>query len=100
VYTRKKGLDRDTNKALLLKHIKNNVVAGSRMEELLQVLPSHPRSQIQVHLRELVKVQVVHSVGATRGARWYPGPSRKDCNQNEEIRYDSNGTDCGENGKP
>ena len=82
-YTRKKGLDRETNKALLLKHIKDNATVGSRMEELLQVLPTHSRSQIQVLLRELVKAQAVHSVGATRGARWYPGPGRKDCNQSE-----------------
>lgn len=80
VYTRKKGLDRETNKALLLKHIKDNAASGSRMEELRQVLPSLSRSQIQVLLRELVRAQAVHSVGATRGARWYPGPERKDCN--------------------
>ncbi|NVN90153.1 MAG: putative DNA binding domain-containing protein [Desulfuromonadales bacterium] len=80
VYTRKKGLDRETNKALLLKHIKDNVATGSRMDELRQVLPSLSRSQIQVLLRELVKTQAVHSVGTTKGARWYPGPERKDCN--------------------
>ncbi|MFQ5544240.1 MAG: ATP-binding protein, partial [Nitrospiria bacterium] len=38
-YTRKKGLDRETNKALLLKHIKENRECGSRLKELLQVLP-------------------------------------------------------------
>jgi ATP-dependent DNA helicase RecG len=80
VYTRKKGLDRETNKALLLKHIKDNAASGARMEELRQVLPALSRSQIQVLLRELVKAQAVHSVGATRGARWYPGPDREDCN--------------------
>lgn len=80
VYTRKKGLDRETNKALLLKHIKDNAASGARMEELRQVLPALSRSQIQVLLRELVKAKVVHSVGATRGARWYPGPDREDCN--------------------
>jgi len=37
-YTRKKGLDRETNKALLLKHIKENTKNGSRLKELMQVL--------------------------------------------------------------
>ena len=75
VYTRKKGLDRETNKALLLKHIQDNAAVGSKMEELKQVLPALGRSQIQVLLRELVKEGAVHSKGATRAARWYPGPS-------------------------
>jgi len=48
VYTRKRGLDRETNKALLVKHIEDNQAGGSRMEELRQVLPALARSQIQV----------------------------------------------------
>ena len=83
VYTRKKGLDRGTNKALLLLHIQDNAAPGSRMEELRQVLPALSRSQIQVLLREMVKAHKVHSIGATRGARWYPGPAPKDCNKSE-----------------
>ncbi len=80
VYTRKRGLDRETNKALLLRHIKDNRVSGSRMEELRQVLPTHSRSQIQVLLRELAKSEEVHNKGTTRAARWYPGPNLLDCN--------------------
>lgn len=34
-YTRKKGLDRETNKALLLKHIEENKDTGSRLSELM-----------------------------------------------------------------
>ena len=75
VYTRKRGLDRETNKALLHKHIQDNREVGSKMEELKQVLPSHNRSQIQVLLRELVAETAVHAKGATRAARWYPGPA-------------------------
>lgn len=80
VRTRKKGLDRETNKALLIRHIQDNQATGSKMEELRQVLPAHSRSQIQVLLRELVKQEAVHVHGATRAARWYPGPERSDCN--------------------
>ena len=72
-YTRRKGLDRETNKALLLRHVEDNAGSGARMEELMQVLPALPRSQIQVLLRELRADGKVHMVGATRAARWYPG---------------------------
>lgn len=73
VYTRKKGLDRNTNKALLLQHIEDNKHSGSKMDELQQVLPALSRSQIQVLLRELRKDGAVHSIGRTNGARWHPG---------------------------
>jgi ATP-dependent DNA helicase RecG len=72
-YTRRKGLDRETNKALLLRHVEDNAGTGARMEELMQVLPALPRSQIQVLLRELRAGGKVHTVGSTRAARWYPG---------------------------
>lgn len=47
VYTRKRGLDRETNKMLLLKHIQENQRDGSRLQELMQVLPSLSRGQLQ-----------------------------------------------------
>jgi len=72
-YTRRKGLDRDTNKALLLKHIEGSPDTGSRMEEFYQVLPSHNRGQIQSLLRELRDEGKIHVQGKTRGAKWYPG---------------------------
>ncbi len=67
-YTRKKGLDRETNKALLIKHIQDSRAIGSRMEEFRQVLPSHSRNQIQVLLRELVKDGQIHIHGKTQAA--------------------------------
>jgi ATP-dependent DNA helicase RecG len=78
--SRKPVLDRETNKALLLKHIEDNRIAGSKMEELRQVLPAHSRSQIQVLLRELRSADRIHVHGATRAALWYPGPETEDCN--------------------
>jgi ATP-dependent DNA helicase RecG len=36
VYTRKRGLDRGTNKALLLKHISDNDREGSRFREFTE----------------------------------------------------------------
>ncbi|MEI6388826.1 MAG: ATP-binding protein [Spirochaetota bacterium] len=78
IYTRKKGLDRETNKELLFKHIKES--SGARMEEFRQVLPFLERSQIQVLLRELSEEGRIHHHGATRAARWYPGADSGDCN--------------------
>jgi ATP-dependent DNA helicase RecG len=85
VYTRKLGLDRDTNKALLRRHIERNKVAGARMEEFRQVLPALARSEIQVLLRELVAEQAVHKRGVTRAARYHPGPPPADCNPGQPV---------------
>jgi ATP-dependent DNA helicase RecG len=46
VYTRKKGLDRGTNKALLLKHIRDNASTGARMQEFRPVLPALDRKSV------------------------------------------------------
>ena len=76
VYTRKRGLDRATNKELLLKHIKENVTEGSRLHDLLQVLPGLNKTQVQNLLREMQQEGAAHCVGKTRSALWYPGPVR------------------------
>jgi len=72
VYTRKKGLDRKTNKALLLSHIQDNNKTGSRLNELLQVLPSLTNNQVQTLLKELKKEGAIYKTGTTRAALWYP----------------------------
>lgn len=73
VYTRKKGLDRETNKALLLKHIQDNQIEGSRLNELVQVLPALSSDQVQGLLRALRLEGRIHKIGHTKGTRWYPG---------------------------
>jgi ATP-dependent DNA helicase RecG len=73
VYTRKKGLDRDTNKALLLQHIQRNAAAGARMAEFKQVLPALGRGQIQALIQEMANDGQVRLLGRTKAARWYPG---------------------------
>jgi ATP-dependent DNA helicase RecG len=73
VYTRQRGLDRETNKALLLKHIQDNAQEGSQLAELIQVLPALSSDQVQWLLRALQADGYVHKVGHTKGARWYPG---------------------------
>jgi len=71
-YTRKKGLDRETNKALLMKHIKGNRDSGSRLKELMQVLPSLSKDQVQKLVAELKKEGEIYNIGATKAALWYP----------------------------
>lgn len=72
VYTRKKGLDRETNKTLLLKHIKENKDGGSRLKELMQVLPALTMSQVQKLIAELKREEKIYKIGATSAALWYP----------------------------
>jgi hypothetical protein len=74
-YTRKKGLDRETNKALLLKYIQENRDNGSRLKELMQVLPALSMPQVQTVLRELKSEGKINSMGRTRATLWYPAPA-------------------------
>ena len=72
-YTRKRGLDRETNKALLLKHITDSAQDGARFEEFQQVLPALSRQQIATLLRELRGARRIHNAGIRKAARWFPG---------------------------
>lgn len=71
VHTRRVGLDRDTNKELLLKHIRQNNAVGTPFKELQQVLPGHNRNQIQVLMRELRDAGKVFCKGNTSAAKWF-----------------------------
>lgn len=71
VHTRKRGLDRETNKELLLRHLKDSEPKGARMEELLQVLPALDRHLVRSLLRNLEAENRVRVVGTTKAARWH-----------------------------
>ena len=73
VYTRKRGLDRNTNKELLLKHIRANLIEGARLSDLRQVLPSLSENQVQTLLRELRAKELIHVKGKTKAGLWFPG---------------------------
>lgn len=73
VHTRIVGLDRETNKELLLKHMRKNGEKGTPFKELQQVLPGHNRSQIQVLLRELRNENRVYCIGKTSASKWFAG---------------------------
>ena len=71
VHTRLIGLDRDTNKALILKHIISNGTNGTPLKELQQVLPGHSINQLQFLMRELRDEGKIYLTGKTKSARWH-----------------------------
>jgi len=71
VRTRIVGLDRETNKELLLKHIKESGEIGTPLAELQQVLPSLSKDQVQTLLKELKAEGRVFVEGKTKGLRWH-----------------------------
>jgi ATP-dependent DNA helicase RecG len=76
VYTRKRGLDRETNKALLERHLRSQGAAGSPLSELRQVLPSESESGVQRLLDELRNEGRVALRGQKRWARWVIAASK------------------------
>ncbi|MDR2172364.1 MAG: putative DNA binding domain-containing protein [Planctomycetaceae bacterium] len=70
-YTRKKGLNRNEQKMLLLKHIKSCGKEGCQLRDLCYVLPSKKQSQIKVLLKELRNEKIITSSGKTRAGRWF-----------------------------
>jgi ATP-dependent DNA helicase RecG len=70
-YTRKRGLDHETNKALLLKHLKDGRGKGSPLSELQQVLPALSARRVQRLMDELRQEKKVRLEGRRRWARWF-----------------------------
>ncbi|MEZ4789977.1 MAG: ATP-binding protein [Planctomycetaceae bacterium] len=71
-YTRDLGLDRETNKELLLKHLRN--FGQGTMSKFMAVLPSLTRGQVSTLLKELKNDNKIHFVGVKRGGHWELGP--------------------------
>ncbi len=71
VFKRARGLDRETNKALLLRRIEANSDDGSIYQDFQQVLPSLTRHRIQKLLQELKQSGKINVGGTRRHARWY-----------------------------
>jgi len=68
-YTRKKGLDKDENKALIMKHLLLSP-SGAVIRDLEDVLPNKTRNQMHALLRELTKEGNVAHVGNRRAGKW------------------------------
>jgi len=83
-YTRRRGLDRGANKALLLQHIADNDKEGSRLYELRQVLPHLSEWQVQGLIRELKEENKIYNSGRTRAALWHSALPLKDITLNTD----------------
>lgn len=70
-YTRQRGLDRNTNKALLVAHLTQQSPQGAPLAELRQVLPTLPESSVRDLLRELRGEGKLVLRGERRWARWF-----------------------------
>jgi len=70
-HTRLRGLDKETNKELLMRHMGREKGKGAKLAEFQQVLPNHSRSQIQSLLRELRSEQKITMTGKKRFALWF-----------------------------
>ncbi len=82
IYTRHRGLDRETNKHLLLKHIEDSGTTGAKLGDLLEVLKDLSKDQVQTLLRELKREGRAHVVGSRRAGRWFIRPGQQDANPN------------------
>jgi len=71
-YTRQKGLDHETNKALLMKHLWDHATTGAPKRDLTQVLPSVSASSLHRLLEELRATGFVELRGERRWSRWFP----------------------------
>ena len=83
-YTRRKGLDRETNKALLLHHLNGAGPSGAAFTELQQVLPALSRRQIQGLLEDLRDAGKVTLEGKRRYALWRIAGKRQDQTRREQ----------------
>lgn len=70
-YTRRKGLDHETNKALLEKHLRDAAPEGCAHSELHQVLPNLSARQVSHLLKQLRDEGRADLRGARRWGRWF-----------------------------
>lgn len=81
-YTRRKGLGVEASVALLEQHLREH--EGASLSELCAVLPSFSERQVKALLDGLREEGKAHSLGRTKGTRWYPGPGAKSVAESEE----------------
>jgi ATP-dependent DNA helicase RecG len=73
-YTRRRALDDEAQKELLLRHLRDNP-SGSALSELRQVLPQVGERKVQFLLQELRAEGRAELKGARRWARWFTAKS-------------------------
>lgn len=70
VHTRQQGLDYETNKELIIKHLRSCGENGAQMAELQQVLPAQSRRSILRMLQDLREEDRIRLLSAGRATRW------------------------------
>lgn len=73
-YTRRRGLDHQTNKELLVQHLQEAGPGGAPMADLHRVLPALSRAHVKRLLDELRRDGRARMEGAKRGAKWLIEP--------------------------
>ena len=91
-YTRKRGLDHETNKALLERHLADAGIAGAPMADLVQVLPALSRAHVKRLLDELRAEGRARLMGEKRGSRWAL-PAGGDMAQHARLRRENEPND-------
>ena len=71
VYTRKRGLDRETNKALLVRHLRETGPAGSPISDSSKCCRPSREASSSACSTELRQDGRVRLGGTRRGARWH-----------------------------
>lgn len=84
-YTRRRGLDKETNKELLLKHIRDSGEHGARFADFHDVLPHLSRQQLATLLKELRISAKIVNVGIRRAARWVTVQKSKTTKKNQKT---------------
>jgi len=73
IYTRRRGLEREKLKALLLQHLENFPDDGQSLRELHEVHPDLTYGQVKTLMQELHTEDLAYCRGRGRGAKWLPG---------------------------
>ena len=69
----KQAIERAQQKVTLFKRIVENEIVGTKLAELMELLPSLTRRQVQGLLQEMRDEKQIHIEGQNRAGRWFPG---------------------------
>lgn len=68
----RQAIERAVQKTTLLKRIVENEIVGTKLAELMELLPTLTRRQVQGILQELRDENAIQSEGQNRAGRWFP----------------------------
>ena len=85
IRTRPKPVDRLNQQPCYadVAHIEESKTTGTKLEELCQVLPALPMSQVQSLLKTLKRLGKAHPIGRRKAGLWFPGPGLAEASESE-----------------